>query len=216
MKRAATVVEKLKAPSFEREVPKSGFWERLKLSNVYLSPGENVLSLPDQTLPVRQILVEVPLYAGPMAFFRVDLIPDKSLPKLSANLYLDGTFVGKTVVGPFLPGKENVLYFGQAHLIEVKREVLKDLSGDSFWGKKIEEKITRTTLINHYPRAVQLEVIDRLPITRKKEIKVEAKAEPQWDERKPNGKVIWRFRLGPEEKKTILLSIKIKRPKNSD
>lgn len=214
MEKAASVVKRLKAPGLEREEAESGFWERLVLKGVRLLPGENVLPLPEEVIAVEKVLVEVPLYAGPEAYFKATFRPEVSFPRLFARLYLDGAFVGQAKVGPFEARKEASLYFGPAHLVEVKYEVLKDLSGDSFWGKRVKERVTRAKITNHYPKALSFEVVDRVPVSRKKEIEVKAEAEPPWDKMEPNGKVIWRFTLAPEKEKTILLKIKIRRPKD--
>ena len=199
----------------EREVSEGAIWERLTLRNVSLSAGgPNHLSLAEERLPLKSFLVEVPLYATTQAFFRADLLPERSYPRLRAKLYLDGSFVGESWCGPFEPGKETSVYFGPAHLVEVKHEILKDLSGASFWGQKVQERETRASIVNHYRRKMSLEVVERVPVPRKKGVKVEVKADPPWTERTPEGKVVWRFGLAPEEKKTIWFYLKIKRPKD--
>ncbi len=214
--KAASALKKLKPPRVEREVAGSAYWERLSIKRVRLVPGRNVIPLPVETLAVDRVTLEVPLYAVCAAYFRADFTPDRSLPRLSAQLYLDGSFVGRAWLGPFSPGQKARIYFGVAELIEVKQEVLKDITGDSFWGKEVQEKVTRTTIINHYPRRVFVEVRDRIPVSHRKEIKIEAEADPPWDKRKPDGEVSWAFFLAPEEKKTLVLSIKIKRPSQKD
>ena len=214
MEKATSVVKKLKAPGFEREEAESGLWERLVIKEVRLLPGENILPLPEETIAVEKVLVEVPLYAGPEAYFKATFRPEISLSRFLTRLYLDGAFVGQAKVGPFEARKEASLYFGPAHLVEVKYEVLKDLTGDSFWGKRVKERVTRARILNHYPKPLFFEVVDRVPVSRKKEVEVKAEAKPPWDEMEPNGKVIWRFTLAPEEEKTILLKIRIRRPKD--
>ncbi len=215
MEKAQTFVRGLKPRLAERELSSGAIWERLTLKEVVLPSGRTTyLSLAEEALPVEAFLIEVPLYATTRAFFRADLKPDKSYPRIKAKIYLDGSFVGETWCGPFEPGKEARVYFGPARLLEVKREVLKDLTGDSFWGKKVRERETRTTIINHYKRRLLVEAIERVPVPRRKEIKVEVEADPPWTERTPEGKVVWRFELAPEEKKVIRLYLRIKEPKD--
>ena len=213
MKKAKRMVKKLK-PEAEREVAPGAIWERVRIKNVLLPAGKPVyLPVAEDFLPAISATLEVPLYANTQAFFRLKVKPAKSYPRLRAKLYLNGSFVGEAWVGPFTPGAEIPVYFGPARLLEVKREVLKDLSGESFWGKEIQEKETKTILINHYSRNVQVEVIDRVPVPKKRESRVEVEAEPRWVEKTPEGKIIWRFTLAPEEEKTIRLYLKIRRPK---
>ncbi len=215
LKKAETFVRQAKPRLAQREVAPGAIWERITLEGVVLSPGRpQYLPLAEENLPLHSFLIEVPLYATTQPFFRADVRPERSFPRLQAKLYLDHSFVGESWCGPFDPGKEVKIYFGPASLLEVKQEVLKDLSGSSFWGKKIQEKETRTKIINHYQQKMLVEVVERIPVPRKKEIKIEVKSNPPWTEKTPEGKVLWRFELAPEEKKTIWFYLKIQRPKD--
>ncbi len=202
-------------PRPRREKSPGLIWERVVVEGVNLPCGQEVLvPLLQKTFVPQKILLEVPLYAVNQGYFRADFVPKISLPQTQAAFYLDGTYVGRGSLGPWVPGKEVRLYFGRAPLLEVKRETLKDTSGHPFFsrGREIIEKEFRTTLINHYQRPFALEVVDRLPITHKKDIKIKASANPPWEEVDSQGRVVWRFDLAPEEKAVIFLKIRIDRP----
>ncbi|OAG28503.1 DUF4139 domain-containing protein [Thermodesulfatator autotrophicus] len=212
--KAVEAVKDLSAEVKREEAP-GGVWERIIIQGINLPSGSpTAVTLEEETLKTEKILLEVPLYAVSKAFFRADLIPDKSFPRLKARFYLDDALVGKGNIGPLNPGIKSHLYFGQAPLLEVKREVLKDIKGDSLFGKKTRLRELKTQLTNHYKRPFEIEVIDRVPVSRKKEVKIKAYANPPWAEKHPDGKVIWRFKLAPQERQEIFFKIEIKRPKD--
>ncbi|AEH44495.1 hypothetical protein Thein_0614 [Thermodesulfatator indicus DSM 15286] len=199
----------------KREKSPGNIWERVTVSYVDLPSGKpTAISLGEETFKVEKFLLEAPVYAVNKAFFRADLIPDRSFPRLKARFYLDGALVGEGEIGPLNPGISQKVYFGPASLIEIKRVVLKDVKGDSFFGKKTRLREVKTVFINHYDRPFDLEIIDKVPISRKKEVKIKAQANPPWQEKHPDGKVIWRFNLPPNGKQEIILRVEIKRPKD--
>ena len=199
----------------KREEGPGAIWERVVTRVPLIPAGKSVLiSLGKEQIPVKNFLIEVPAYATEKAYFRVDVVSQKSFPRLFARFYLDGVYVGRALLGPLYPGQQKSIYFGPAPLLAVKKEVLKDTTGENFWGKEVQVKETRLTLVNNYKKTFPVEVIDRIPISRKKEIKIKAEARPPWQEISPEGKALWRFGLVPGMRQEIYLKIEIKRPKN--
>ncbi len=211
-------LEKLAAKlplSPRREESPGALWERIVIEGVELPCGqETLIPLAHYRLPAKKILLEVPVYAVNKAYFRADVVPKISVPRTRADFYLDGTYVGQGSLEALSPGVKKAFYFGTAHLLEVKREILKDTSGHPLFSREREiiEKVFRTTLVNHYQRPFEVEVIDRIPIAKKKEIRIKASADPPWEELSPEGRAVWRFRLDPEARAKILLEIRINRP----
>ncbi len=201
-----------------RETSPSSIWERLKIEKVTCPAGEEItLWLVKEELLATKFAIEVPAYTSYsiIPYFRADLVPKISIPETNAMFYVDGTYVGMGHLPRLLPGKKATLYFGEAHLMEVKREILKDTTGKAhiFGSREKIEKIFKTTIINHYTKKMPIILVDRIPISRRKEIKISVKANPQWDDLSPEGKVTWYFDLEPEEKKEVILQIEIVRPK---
>ncbi len=198
----------------QRERASTGVWERVKVPAAELPAGKKVLiDLGRATFPAQPVL-EVPVYAVNRAYFKTEIIPPISLPPLRARVYRDGLYLGETRLPVFVPGKKVTLYFGPAPLLEVKRQVLKDTTGKPFFhrGREVTEKVFRTVLLNHYDRSFAVEVIDRIPVSKRKEIQVKAEALPHWQELSPEGKVIWRFNMPPNSTKEIRLQIQINQP----
>ena len=204
-----------KAPPIpEREIQEFGLWERVVVEGVNLPNGKKtVIPLTKEKIPLQRLCLEVPAYSLSKAFFRADFVPQISIPQTEAMFYLDEVYVGKDTLGPFYPKKEAKLYFGEAPLLEVKREVLKDTTGHPFFslGKEVIEKVYRTTLINHYKKTFLVELIDRRPLAQRKETKIEVQADPPWNEETPKGRLIWKFKLPPGGKARVTLAIKINR-----
>ncbi|GEM_PF-7001175 len=192
-------------------------WERIVVENVVLPCGRGVVvPLARKTLQTKAVLIEVPVYALAEGFFRADVLPRQSFPRARAAYFLDGTYVGEGNFGPLLPGKESRLYFGEALLLEVERKTLKDTSGHPFFarGRETIEKEFLTSLTNHYQQAFDVELVDALPIAKKKKTKIEVSAEPPWQEKEPDGRTVWRFHLAPGEKATVHLKIRINRDRS--
>ncbi len=198
----------------QREIAVTGVWERIKIPSVDLPAGKKVLvDLGRETFPA-QVVLEVPVYATAQAYFRAEIISPVSLPPLKALVYRDGLYLGETRIPAFLPGKKITLYFGPAPLLEVKRQVLKDTTGKPFFhrGREVTEKVFRTVLLNHYTRTFAVEVVDRVPVSKRKEIKVKVSALPRWQALTPEGKAIWRLDMSPNSTKEIRLQIEINQP----
>lgn len=205
----------LKAPlEVKREIPPSGVWERIDVSGVNLPTGQEiVVGLGEETFPCH-LSLEVPVYAEARAYFRADFTPKLSFSRLEARFYRDGLYLGSHLLRSLFPGRKVTLYFGEAPLLEVQRKVLKDTTGNPFLrrGREVTEKVFRTSLINHYRRPFAVVVVDRLPVSKRKEIKVRATATPPWTELTPEGKALWLFQMKPQGHREITLQIEIDRP----
>ena len=199
----------------QREFGTGMLWERVKISSIKLVSGqETILNAEQKTFPAK-LVFEIPVYATAKAYFRAEIIPPISLPPIKALFYRDHIYLGQAQLPAFVPGQKVRLYFGPAPLLEVKRELIKDTTGKPFLHRhrEVTEKVWRTMLINHYSIPLFVEVIDRVPVSKHKDIKVKASAVPPWQELTPQGKVLWRFNMAPGALKEIKLRVEISRPR---
>ncbi|HRK52497.1 MAG TPA: DUF4139 domain-containing protein [Cyclobacteriaceae bacterium] len=132
-----------------------------------------------------------------------------------ANIFFEGTFVGKTFIDPNAIGDTLSVSLGRDKRIVVKREELKDLTSKKFIGSNVrEEHSWEISVRNTKAEPVTITVEDQLPVTRNKDIEVTsldnggAKFEPV------SGKLIWKLTLQPNETKKVTYRYEVKYPKD--
>lgn len=132
-----------------------------------------------------------------------------------ANIFFEGTFVGKTFIDPNAIGDTLSVSLGRDKRIVVKREELKDLTSKKFIGSNLrEEHSWEISVRNTKAEPVSITVEDQLPVTKNKDIEVTsldnggAKFEPV------SGKLIWKLTLQPNETKKVTYRYEVKYPKD--
>lgn len=90
------------------------------------------------------------------------------------NLYFEGTYAGKTVIDPYTVSKELNLSLGIDPLITVTRTLKNNFKNKSFIGSnRIIDKAYALEVKNNKTMPVALRLMDRIPISQNKEIKVD-------------------------------------------
>lgn len=141
------------------------------------------------------------------AFLTARFMYDKNLPLYGSDMtvFVDGAFAGYSEMPTALPQSEVVLPVGQDRRIEVSA---KTQGGEGGRGGIISKRKTEVTdylfeLTNRRSSPSDVEVFDRYPVARDKDIDVDVpKSATEPDERdvddKP-GVVVWKKTLGPGE-----------------
>lgn len=131
-----------------------------------------------------------------------------------ANVYYEGGFAGKTNLDPFTVKKEIVLSLGIDPNITVSRKQERNFKRKSFTGSnRILDRKYDIEVKNNKNLAVDLRLIDRIPISQNKEIKVED-VDPQLAEyNKKTGLLSWTMKLEPQESKKHSFSFQVKYPR---
>jgi uncharacterized protein (TIGR02231 family) len=130
-----------------------------------------------------------------------------------ANIYFDGTFVGKT----FINGTTNdslLISLGRDKRIQIKREKLKDFSSKSFTGSSKKELNTfETTIRNTRKEPIIIIVEDQIPVSTDKEIEIKFlnAEDANYDEN--TGKLTWTIKLDAEQSRSLKFSFEVKYPK---
>ena len=130
-----------------------------------------------------------------------------------ANVYFDGTFVGKT----FINGTTSdtiTLSLGRDKRIQIQRLKLKDFSSKTFSGSSKKELNTWEIKIRNTrkePIVVYLE--DQIPVSSDKDIEIKLinAEKAKFDE--TTGKLIWMITLDAEQSQSIKFSFEVKYPK---
>ena len=132
-----------------------------------------------------------------------------------ANIFFEGTFVGKSLLDVRFASDTLQLSLGKDKNIIVNREKEKDFETRQFIGSKKEEsKSWKTTIKNNKSQEINMVVLDQTPISKLEEIEVNIQNVSGGKLNKENGEVKWEFTLKPMEKKEFDLKYSVKYPKS--
>lgn len=92
-----------------------------------------------------------------------------------ARMYLGSDSIGSASIGEIPVGGELDLWFGKEPRVTAKRELVSKKASESgvFAKSKGLDREFRISLMNTLPRAVDIEVWDRVPVTRNEQVKIE-------------------------------------------
>lgn len=131
-----------------------------------------------------------------------------------ANIYFDGTFVGKT----YLNGTTSdsiLISLGRDKRIQIQRVKLKDFCSKSFTGGSKKELTTyEISMRNTRKEPITLIIEDQVPVSNDKDIEVKVlnTAGATLDE--ATGKLVWIVKLDAEQSQTLRFSFEVKYPKD--
>ena len=131
-----------------------------------------------------------------------------------ANIYFEGTFAGKTTLDPYTEQNEMTLSLGIDPNITVTRKQIKDFKSKSFTGSnRILDRTYELVVKNNKVTPIHLKLMDRIPLSQNKEIKVDDIEKPNaiYDTKK--GLLTWKIQLDSKASKTETFSFQVKYPK---
>ncbi|NJB70019.1 TonB-dependent SusC/RagA subfamily outer membrane receptor [Saonia flava] len=131
-----------------------------------------------------------------------------------ANLYFEGGYAGKTVIDPYKTTKEMVVSLGIDPNVTVERKQNKNFKSKSFTGStRILDRTYDIEVKNNKGIAINLKLMDRIPLSQNKEIKVDdiETYTADYDEKK--GLLTWKINLASQETKKESFSFQVKYPR---
>lgn len=132
-----------------------------------------------------------------------------------ANIFFEGTFVGKSLLDVRFASDTLQLSLGKDKNVIVNREKEKDFETRQFIGSKKEEsKSWKTTIKNNKSQEINMVVLDQAPVSKLEEIEVNIQNISNGKLNKESGEVKWEFTLKPMEKKEFDLKYSVKYPKS--
>ena len=149
------------------------------------------------------------LMAGTTGWTEFNLLPGE------ANVFFEGTFVGKTFIDP--QSVKDTLHFslGRDKRIVVKRDRIKDFSAHAVIGLNQKESHGyEINLRNNQSETITITVEDHIPLSKNSQIEVSltdaggAKYSPV------NGKLVWEITLKPNESRRLMYQFEVKYPKD--
>lgn len=132
-----------------------------------------------------------------------------------ANIFFDDNYVGKSYLNPNVSADTLLISLGRDEKINVKRVKLNDYTAKKLLGGNIREtKAFETTIKNNKNTAIEIEVLDQYPISKNSQIEVTLEDSNGAVVTEEYGKLIWKFKLQPNESRKIKLVYTIKYPKD--
>jgi len=136
------------------------------------------------------------------------------------QLYRDGAFVGETETPSFLPGADIRIPFGKDERIRVtvRDEAANSNESGIINRQVVVERKHRFEITNYHDVVIPIEVVDRVPVSKNSDIKVEIlkdATEPTTkDFSGKAGVLLWRFDAQPQKLVSIRHYYSIKSPKD--
>jgi len=181
------------------------------------SGGERrVVELERNTLPAQYEYFVVPKL-NPDAFLvaRVADWQQYALLTGEANMFFEGTFLGKTFIDPAITTDTLELSLGRDRNIVVKRERMKDLTRRSLLGNRITETIGwEISARNNKRMPVVLNIQDQVPVSTQQDIDVSVEELSGAIFDRERGFVTWRMELRPAETQLRSLRYSVRYPRN--
>jgi uncharacterized protein (TIGR02231 family) len=132
-----------------------------------------------------------------------------------ANIFFEGTFVGKTFIDPNTIKDTLAVSLGRDKRIVVKREKLKDLTSRKFIGTNQKENYAyEISVRNTKQEAIKIEMEDQIPVTQNAQIEVTVLDTGGARFNKDTGKLSWPLSLQPNETKKVIYKFEVKYPKD--
>lgn len=131
------------------------------------------------------------------------------------KLFVDGGYIGETYLNPNIAADSMVVSLGRDEQLSLKRNRLENIMSTTVIGaNKKEVMAIEITVRNNKKKAVDLELVDQVPISRRKEIQVsiEEISEGNLDDR--TGIIKWNVHLEPGETKKYIIKYEVKYPKD--
>ena len=184
--------------------------------NLPSGDDRRVVELENNSLPAMYEYFVVPKY-NPDAFL-VARVPDWQQYALlpgEANMFFEGTFLGKTFIDPGVTTDTLELSLGRDRNIVVKRERMKDQTRRSFLGNRTTETVGwEISARNNKRVAIILNIQDQVPVSTQQdiEVSVEEMSGAKYDGER--GFVTWRLELKPAESQQRNLRYSVRYPRN--
>jgi uncharacterized protein (TIGR02231 family) len=132
-----------------------------------------------------------------------------------ANVFFEGTFVGKSYIDPNNIKDTLSVSLGRDKRIVVKREKLKDFTSRKAIGSNQRDSYAWEIAVrNTKSEVVKITVEDQVPVSQNSQIEVTVGDTGGARYSKDTGKLIWNMTLQPNETKKVVFKYEVKYPKD--
>ncbi|HEX7847083.1 MAG TPA: DUF4139 domain-containing protein, partial [Chitinophagaceae bacterium] len=152
---------------------------------------------------------ETYLLAEVVNWQNLDLLPG------DANIIMDNTYIGKSIIDPNTTADTLNLPLGKDKRVAVKRSLVKELSSLKTTGKENKQIFTYEIIVkNNKLTDVNLLLKDQYPLSTIKEIEVKLEDGHEAMVNTETGVLTWKIELKPGESKKVRFSYTVKYPKD--
>jgi uncharacterized protein (TIGR02231 family) len=192
-------------------------------TTIKTSGEEKRLQIMAENLEPALIVQTVPRFDHTAYLYARVTLPAASSPLLPGfvSLFRDGVFAGTGQMPQLSPGEEHDLGFGADERVKVKRTVTENKKGETgtFTTSRVEERRYAILVKNLHTRAIEVQVIDRIPVSMQQDIAVEFSAGkgPEPSEKDLSGKrgtLMWQMTAAPGEEKQVAFGYRVTAPAN--
>jgi uncharacterized protein (TIGR02231 family) len=136
---------------------------------------------------------------------------DLNLMQAQANIFFDGTYLGKTFINPTETNDTIQLNVGRDNGIVMERKLLKEKSKEkTLQGEKISTKTYQIIIRNTKNTNVVLNLLDQIPISNDITIKVQLMDAGNGNLDETTGQISWKLNLKSKEMKKIIFTYEVK------
>ncbi len=122
----------------------------------------------------------------------LDLLPGE------ANIYFAGSYSGKTLINPYISESKMVISLGPDPGITVRRKQVNNFKNKSFTGgARIVYRAYDIALRNNKKHTIAITVMDRIPISQNREIKVDHIEQEADNYDRKKGLLTWKIKVKP-------------------
>ena len=196
------------------------------ISLQYVIPGRVTLASGEPVKKLRlhetRLPAEFSYYtlakAKAQAFLQGELVNATDFVFLAGegNTYVGDEYTGSTYLPAVAPEESTEVSFGVDERVKVKRELVKSFKSRHGLFSKTEKMqfVYKTTVENYHPKPIKIRIVEQVPVSKQKEIKVTVtKVEPKFLEQdKDKGTYTWKPELEPKGKFEINLEFAVEYP----
>lgn len=168
-----------------------------------------------------EVKAQYEYYAAPKiesdAFLTAKIVDWQELNLLpgEANLFFEGTFLGKSLLDVVNAGDTLNLSLGKDKGVAVKRTLLKDYSSKRFIGSnKTDTRQYEIVVRNNKQQAISIIVEDQFPISTQKEIEVQDRKYEGAKLDDDSQKITWQMSVEPKKENKVGFRYEVKYPKD--
>jgi uncharacterized protein (TIGR02231 family) len=210
-------VESINAEPLSSNIVESDLMVEFVLENRQNIPSDNkahVCKLTSYSIPATYRYHVVPKL-DPTAFLmaRITDYGQYNLLNGEANVFYGDLYVGQVQLNPQTTSDTLLLSLGRDEKIVVKRCRIENKTGKkSLSGVDREEFEYEIKVRNNKKVPIEIEVLDQIPLSRRKEIEVKLESYEGADYQKEYGKLLWNLRINPNSDKIVRFSYRADYP----